>query len=59
MDVAVAALVSAAEEGGSFLVSPSLGLVLWTLLVFVAVALAVFFVGRWLLALRRDRAGRS
>ena len=37
-DIAGTLLIAAEEEGGSFLVSPSLGLMIWTLLLFATFA---------------------
>ena len=48
-------LLAAAEEGGSFLVSPSAGLVLWTLFMFLLVAALLYALVRWL---RRDARRR-
>jgi len=39
-------LLLAAEEGGSFTVAPSLGLVLWTLICFLLTAAVVYAVVR-------------
>lgn len=47
-------LVLAADSAdGSFTVSPSLGLILWTLLLFAIVALVVILAIRWVVRRRR------
>lgn len=47
-------LLLLADEGGSFTVSPSLGLVLWTLFVVLLVAAAIYAVVRLVARGRRN-----